>query len=1044
MKYSRIALVLAGWWLGTVLSSVAMAAEDNLASLERRFHELPADARRLTGPLFWLHGDDSRQRLEMYVGKVAEGGNGCFTAESRPHTDWLGPGWYRDLAICLKAAKQHNLKMWIFDEKWWPSQAIGGKVLPRYAAKRLEASTVDAKGPRAWEAVGYGGPRYIAAVAGRVTADNRIEGQSLIDLAPQIHDGKLSWQVPAGQWRIVKFTHVLASTLSWQKKQLSIDGASKDCVDWFLKVVYQPHYDHFKADFGKTIPGFFYDEPETPGDWGTELNGVLAEWKVDWKRAYVAYKLELAGEEQNAARYQYLDAFAETWGRTMYGGMTRWCHAHGVRSMGHFDEHDGMYHDPLRCAGDMTRLQGHSDMGAIDAIGKQFAPGKRVTYDAQTWQTPKLASSIAHVYGKHDDLTMVEIFGARGQDLPYSEMKWWTDHMQVSGINFMIPHSFNPRAPYDTDCPPYFYNGGFEPRWPLYRVFANYASRLSLMLSGGRHVCPVALLFMGQSAQVGRFVPPEDMTSAMQDGQIDCDWLPYEIFEKTSHIAGKQLQLYGERYKVLVVPPVEVIPYGTLAKVKEFFNAGGVVLGYGFLPSKSATLGHGAPEIAALCEAIWGPNAGPGLSCCRTSPAGGHSYLLKEKPTSAELQQVLAQSGVHSTLEVLAGETSGWLHVMHRVKAGQDVFLVCNQNHQGAPRQFKFRATASGEPECWDAVRNEVTAIAFQRTSDKTVEFSLTMQPLESVLLVFSPKRQPRPLRIEAGMKPLHDPIVLTRDPKPTRSEPVTARLKPPAKPSLKGAKWIWFPEGNPAVDAPPGDRYFRRKIVIPADRTIKKASFVGTADNAFELFVNGKPGGANDLTGGDLSGSIEIDVTKQLQAGPNVLAVNGTNGGKEPNPAGLVGRLVVRFNQGPPLVVITDKSWKTAQREQKGWTGRQFDDSAWLAAMELGGYGMPPWGLVSEHQLTIGPVKAADPFRAHFTLPADVDPAKCRVCLEMDGLPDDSAAIHLNGAYIGGMIGKPSRLDITRYRKAGENTVLIEPLAPKSARIVCYDNAGQ
>ena len=53
------------------------------------------------------------------------------------------------------------------------------------------------------------------------------------------------------------------------------------------------------------------------------------------------------------------------------------------------------------------------------------------------------------------------------------------------------------------DWPPYFYNGGYEPRWPLYRVFADYASRLSLMLTGGRHVCPVALLFMGQSCPGG-------------------------------------------------------------------------------------------------------------------------------------------------------------------------------------------------------------------------------------------------------------------------------------------------------------------------------------------------------------------------------------------------------------------------------------------------------------------------------------------------------------------------------------------------------------
>jgi len=45
---------------------------------------------------------------------------------------------------------------------------------------------------------------------------------------------------------------------------------------------------------------------------------VLGEWKVDWKKAYVAYKSELAGEEQVAARYQYLDALAEAWaGRCM-------------------------------------------------------------------------------------------------------------------------------------------------------------------------------------------------------------------------------------------------------------------------------------------------------------------------------------------------------------------------------------------------------------------------------------------------------------------------------------------------------------------------------------------------------------------------------------------------------------------------------------------------------------------------------------------------------------------------------------------------------
>ena len=168
-------------------------------------------------------------------------------------------------------------------------------------------------------------------------------------------------------------------------------------------------------------------------------------------------------------------------------------------------------------------------MGAIDAVDKQFVMGRRETLDPYVWQIPKLASSISHVFGKPNDQTMVEIFGVRGQDVTYPEMKWWVDHMQASGVNFLIPHSFNPRAPHDNDCPPYFYNGGLEPRWPLYRVLADYSCRLSLMLTGGRHVCPVALLEYGNAGRVGKAVMPEVMTSALQDAQFDCDWLPFDV-----------------------------------------------------------------------------------------------------------------------------------------------------------------------------------------------------------------------------------------------------------------------------------------------------------------------------------------------------------------------------------------------------------------------------------------------------------------------------------------------------------------------------------
>ena len=564
----------------------------------------------------------------------------------------------------------------------------------------------------------------------------------------------------------MKFTYVQAPPLM-QTGQLAVDGASKDCVDWFLQTVYQPHYDHFKADFGKTIRGFFFDEPETPGDWGTELNATLAEWKVDWKKAYVAYKFELAGEEQIAAKYQYMDALGRDLG------------PHDVRRHDRLvprarREVDRPFHGTRHAVRSPRPLRRrHDAIAEIQQHGRRSTPCLRSSPSAsESPTTPRpgrrpsspvrfRTSSASRTTWRWSKSS------ARGQDLTYSEMKWWADHMQVSGVNFLIPHSFNPRSPYDTDCPPYFYNGGFEPRWPLYRVFADYTSRLSLMLTGGRHVCPVAILFGGNSFASARPSRRRTLTSALQDAQFDCDWLPFEVFESHASLGEKAVKLHGERYRVLVVPPVEVIPYGTLAKAKEFFDAGGVVVGYGFLPSKSATIGKTGADIAALCREIWGDDAKPGLD--RVQNQRGRRPVVSALPDADARggHEALADAGVHPSLEVLEGKTDGWLHVLHRVKDDRDVMFVANQNHLGAARTFKFRATAAGEPELWDPMRNEITAIPFQRIGDRQVEFSLSLEPLETALLVFQPTKIARPMRIEAGTKPIHEPIVDRARPEP-------------------------------------------------------------------------------------------------------------------------------------------------------------------------------------------------------------------------------------------------------------------------------------
>jgi hypothetical protein len=85
----------------------------------------------------------------------------------------------------------------------------------------------------------------------------------------------------------------------------------------------------------------------------------------------------------------------------------------------------------------------------------------------------------------------------------------------------------------------------------------------------------------------------------------------------------------------------------------------------------------------------------------------------------------------------------------------------------------------------------------------------------------------------------------------------------------------------------------------------------------------------------------------------------------------------------------------------------------------------------------TLSPV-VANPFAGTCQLPDNIDLTKARVYLEMETLePEEAARVTLNGKDAGGFIGRPLRLDVTRHLKPGSNALLIEPFAPKSARMI-------
>ncbi|KAF7323217.1 hypothetical protein HMN09_00102400 [Mycena chlorophos] len=150
---------------------------------------------------------------------------------------------------------------------------------------------------------------------------------------------------------------------------------------------------------------------------------------------------------------------------------------------------------------------------------------------------------------------------------------------------------------------------------------------------------------------------------------------------------------------------------------------------------------------------------------------------------------------------------------------------------------------------------------------------------------------------------------------------------------ALTKSSWIWTNELSGGI-APVGSRFFRKTYTPPAGMTASSARIAIAADNAYELFVNGK------LTGSGTSFTQAQTYTVDLGSAPIVVfAVNATNAsGPGPNPAGLIA--VVQITSESQLYgcdcctdgafLITDGSWKYSISPVDGFEGVGYDDSAW------------------------------------------------------------------------------------------------------------------
>jgi hypothetical protein len=710
-------------------------------------------------PLFWQRGEDeSVIREEM--ARVHAAGIGAVCVEARPHPDFLGPRWWRDMDVILDEARARAMRVWVFDDDHFPTGHAAGKLKdapPELQRLFLREVHLDALGPRPnasflvkpflaapffWRG-GGGETRLLSVIAAcRDAAGNRLTGE-FIDLTGCIQGDALYWDVPEGCWRIFFLTTATRGGSEHQAEYLNpLVPAS---VKVLLDTVYEPFYDRYKDDFGQAFAGFFsdepgfYNEPDTfnfqsglgrpgiPLPWRADLLERLAEGVSDPEgrrdpRLLLPLLWHAGDAATGAVRYAYMDLVSRLYGECFTQQIGDWCRARGVEYIGHVLEDNGVHARLGSGAGHYFRALWGQDMAGLDVVLWQLAPGldggtfANVTGEGDGeffhYGLGKLGASLAHLDPKKRGRALCEVFGAYGWAEGLKLMKWITDHMLVRGVNVFMPHAFSQAAFPDPDCPPHFYARGQNPQYRFYSLLNDYTNRASHLLSGGLHVAPLAVLYHAEAEWAGDAMPFHQPVRRLLQRQIDCDVLPADLLLEGAALAGGRLQVNGESYRALVVPYSQALPEKLLARLAELAGEGLPVVFVDRLPERPADRPKDCEALARLAA----------LPAARAVPLEALAQLARAQGWPA-----LEADGSHPYLRVY--------HVRH---PGLDVYLFTNEHPHRPVETYLALREQPGPAAIYDAFDNQITRLE-TTAAGGGLGFPLTLSPYESRLVVCGP-----------------------------------------------------------------------------------------------------------------------------------------------------------------------------------------------------------------------------------------------------------------------------------------------------------------
>ncbi|MDE6380951.1 MAG: glycosyl hydrolase family 2 [Muribaculaceae bacterium] len=497
-----------------------------------------------------------------------------------------------------------------------------------------------------------------------------VSGDTRIDITKKLKkDGTLDWTAPKkGEWQV----YALLAGRTFQKVKRAAPGGEGYVVNHYDSIAVKKYLDRFDRAFKGNEDIFpkvmFNDSYEVYGSDWTE--GLLEEFAKDHGYRLEQYIPEFADTENHTElRGRITRDYRFTLARVLRENFTdlwtRWAHSHGaqIRNQSHGSP------------ANIIDLYAIVDIPECESFGRSDLniPGLHPTGDSRHSDADpavlKFASSAAHIAGKPlvsaETLTwLTEHFHTS-----LSVAKPEIDQMLAAGVNHIFFHGAT-YSPKGVEFPGWLFYASVNMSptntiWKDADALFKYIARCQSFLTAGSPDSDVLLYFpiddiwqrqdgiymMFDIHSMDKKMPDvKAMVGELVKAGLDPDYLSDALIADLSvDPEGYIVSKGGNRYKSIVVPPVNFMPVETLKALKDIKAKGGNVIftehlpydvpGLGNLEERRAQLQLLEKDMASpakdLQDAILMTGAKPeplrskGVSVLRrTNEAGGYNYFL--------------------------------------------------------------------------------------------------------------------------------------------------------------------------------------------------------------------------------------------------------------------------------------------------------------------------------------------------------------------------------------------------------------------------------